>query len=159
MNCHVQGRSDCCCHSRLPTNTLWRSCSTSRQLCKAGLPQQQSQTQQQAGCKRAHRCHKRSRVVASAAAEQLTGTELDEPQPAPRATVWQLDFSSRPILDERGKKRWELLICDEDRKFQYAQYFPNNKINSKEVRMCALLLGEVGWEVGMHEVCSAKPSA
>ncbi|KAK9865058.1 hypothetical protein WJX84_004750 [Apatococcus fuscideae] len=39
----------------------------------------------------------------------------------------------RPILDERGKKRWELLICDEDRKFQYAQYFPNNKINSKEL--------------------------
>lgn len=47
--------------------------------------------------------------------------------------MWELDFSSRPILDERGKKVWELLICDPQRSFEYAQYFPNNKINSGEV--------------------------
>lgn len=29
---------------------------------------------------------------------------------------------------------WELLICDPTRSFEYAQYFPNNKINSGEVR-------------------------
>ncbi|NES69560.1 MAG: DUF1092 family protein, partial [Okeania sp. SIO2D1] len=27
-------------------------------------------------------------------------------------TIWELDFYSRPILDERQKKLWELLICE-----------------------------------------------
>jgi len=39
-------------------------------------------------------------------------------------------FSFRPLLDERGKKRWELLICDTNRTFEYNEFFPNNKINS-----------------------------
>ena len=51
----------------------------------------------------------------------------------PQSRVWELDFSSRPILDERGKKKWELLICDAQRQFQYSGYFPNNKINSTQV--------------------------
>ncbi|MBD0341559.1 MAG: DUF1092 family protein, partial [Microcoleus sp. Co-bin12] len=25
------------------------------------------------------------------------------------ATIWELDFYSRPILDEREKKKWEVL--------------------------------------------------
>ena len=37
-------------------------------------------------------------------------------------------------LDERGKKIWELLICDPERNFEFAQYFPNNKINSGELK-------------------------
>ena len=37
------------------------------------------------------------------------------------------------ILDERGKKVWELIICDPARQFEHAQYLPNNKINSGEV--------------------------
>lgn len=69
-------------------------------------------------------------------------SEADAPsQPAstglntvPTANQWELDFCSRPILDDRGKKVWELLICDADRSFEYAKYFPNNKINSNEVR-------------------------
>jgi len=52
---------------------------------------------------------------------------------APTANTWQLDFCSRPILDERGKKVWELLICDETRTFEFSRYFPNNKINSTQV--------------------------
>jgi len=28
---------------------------------------------------------------------------------------------------------WELIICDPQRNFEYAQYYPNNKINSAEV--------------------------
>eukprot|EP00899_Mesostigma_viride_P015798 jgi/Mesvir1/24219/Mv10930-RA.1 len=44
--------------------------------------------------------------------------------------VWELDFCSRPILDDRGKKVWELLICDPSRSFTHAEYFPNSKINS-----------------------------
>lgn len=40
----------------------------------------------------------------------------------------------RPILDERGKKVWELLICDADRTWEYSEYFPNNKINSVSLK-------------------------
>jgi len=48
--------------------------------------------------------------------------------------VWELDFCSRPIFDDRRKKVWELLICDPERNFQYAEYFPNNKINSVQLK-------------------------
>lgn len=62
---------------------------------------------------------------------------------APKARVWELDFSSRPILDARGKKRWELIICDPSRSWTFTRYFPNNKINSTQVRQtperCSLL--------------------
>ena len=37
------------------------------------------------------------------------------------------------MLDERGKKVWELLICDETRSFEHAEFFPNNRINSVEL--------------------------
>lgn len=43
---------------------------------------------------------------------------------------WELDFCSRPILDERGKKVWELVVCDRTLSLQYTRYFPNNVINS-----------------------------
>ncbi|KAL4601039.1 hypothetical protein ACB092_11G243000 [Castanea dentata] len=43
---------------------------------------------------------------------------------------WELDFCSRPILDIRGKKLWELVVCDSSLSLQYTKYFPNNVINS-----------------------------
>jgi hypothetical protein len=52
----------------------------------------------------------------------------------PTADIIEIDFCSRPLLDERGKKVWELLVCSPDRSFEYAQYFPNSKINSVELR-------------------------
>lgn len=52
----------------------------------------------------------------------------------PNSDIIELDFCSRPLLDERGKKVWELLVCSPDRSFEYSQYFPNNKINSAELR-------------------------
>lgn len=45
-------------------------------------------------------------------------------------TEWELDFCSRPILDIRGKKIWELVVCDNSLSLQYTKYFPNNVINS-----------------------------
>lgn len=45
-------------------------------------------------------------------------------------TEWELDFCSRPILDIRGKKVWELVVCDASLSLQYTKYFPNNAINS-----------------------------
>ena len=37
------------------------------------------------------------------------------------------------MKDERGKKMWELLIRDETRSFEHAEFFPNNRINSVEL--------------------------
>jgi hypothetical protein len=47
-----------------------------------------------------------------------------------RISEWELDFCSRPILDIRGKKLWELVVCDSSLSLQYKKYFPNNVINS-----------------------------
>ena len=52
--------------------------------------------------------------------------------------VWELDFYSRPVLDEEGKKLWEVLICESpndiarspDTLFRYAQYCPSKTVNS-----------------------------
>lgn len=43
---------------------------------------------------------------------------------------WELDFCSRPILDVRGKKLWELVVCDSTLSLQFTRFFPNNVINS-----------------------------
>jgi hypothetical protein len=53
-------------------------------------------------------------------------------------TIWELDFYSRPILDERQKRVWELLICesplavqaDVASQFQYAQFCAKDQVNS-----------------------------
>ena len=53
-------------------------------------------------------------------------------------TIWELDFYSRPILDENTKKLWEVVICESstvldrspDSLFQYAQYCSNQTVNS-----------------------------
>ncbi len=53
-------------------------------------------------------------------------------------TIWELDFYSRPVLDEQKKKVWELLICESplqvDRPleslFRYAEFCPSNQVNS-----------------------------
>ncbi|MEG4801034.1 Tab2/Atab2 family RNA-binding protein [Microcoleus sp. ARI1-B5] len=54
------------------------------------------------------------------------------------ATIWELDFYSRPIIDERGKKKWEVLICESPLKvgdkaeslFRYSQLCPSTTVNS-----------------------------
>lgn len=53
-------------------------------------------------------------------------------------TIWELDFYSRPILDENQKKVWEVLICESpldtrrtmDSLFRYAKYCSNSSVNS-----------------------------
>ncbi|KAL2651059.1 hypothetical protein R1flu_019187 [Riccia fluitans] len=49
-------------------------------------------------------------------------------------TDWELDFCSRPILDVRGKKIWELVVCDSKRQLRFCRYYPNNVINSGTLR-------------------------
>ncbi|MGL5081186.1 MAG: Tab2/Atab2 family RNA-binding protein [Microcoleaceae cyanobacterium] len=54
------------------------------------------------------------------------------------ATIWELDFYSRPLLDESGKKVWEVLICETPLKvgdraaelFRYTQFCPGSQVNS-----------------------------
>ncbi|MDJ0727313.1 MAG: Tab2/Atab2 family RNA-binding protein [Prochloraceae cyanobacterium] len=53
-------------------------------------------------------------------------------------TIWELDFYSRPLLDENKKKLWEVLICesptnidrDPDSLFKYSQLCSNTTVNS-----------------------------
>lgn len=53
-------------------------------------------------------------------------------------TIWELDFYSRPILDEQQKKVWEVLVCESpldtstkaDDLFRYAEFCPNSQVNS-----------------------------
>ena len=53
-------------------------------------------------------------------------------------TIWELDFYSRPILDENGKKLWEILICESpnnidsspDSLFKYSEYCSSKAVNS-----------------------------
>lgn len=57
-------------------------------------------------------------------------------------TIWELDFYSRPLLDENHKKIWELLVCETplDTKtkpeglFRYAQFCPSDRVNSAWLR-------------------------
>ncbi|MDJ0519563.1 MAG: Tab2/Atab2 family RNA-binding protein [Trichodesmium sp. MO_231.B1] len=54
------------------------------------------------------------------------------------ATIWELDFYSRPILDDRQKKLWELLICQSpvgineptDSLYRYSEFTNNQEVNS-----------------------------
>jgi hypothetical protein len=53
-------------------------------------------------------------------------------------TIWELDFYSRPILDENKKKIWEVLICESptgidtptDALFRYSQFCTSTQVNS-----------------------------
>ncbi|MEL7511399.1 MAG: Tab2/Atab2 family RNA-binding protein [Cyanobacteria bacterium J06554_3] len=57
-------------------------------------------------------------------------------------TVWELDFYSRPVLDEKNKKRWEILICeglqsvadDPAALFRYSKYVSNSEVNSETLQ-------------------------
>jgi hypothetical protein len=58
---------------------------------------------------------------------------------------WELDFYSRPILDERGKKLWELLVTDSKRSFIFSEFFRNNKVNSTSLKLTITkLISEFG---------------
>jgi hypothetical protein len=70
-------------------------------------------------------------------------------------TVWELDFYSRPILDERQKKRWEILICeglqsvddDPDQLFRYSKFVSNSEVNSDQLKAA---LGEAIAQSGVQ---------
>ena len=53
-------------------------------------------------------------------------------------SVWELDFYSRPLLDENQKRQWEVLICEgfvdvhsqPDQLFRYSKFLSNTEVNS-----------------------------
>lgn len=57
-------------------------------------------------------------------------------------TVWELDFYSRPVVDENQKKLWEVLVCESpldvraqaDSLFRYAEFCSSTEINSVRLR-------------------------
>lgn len=56
--------------------------------------------------------------------------------------VWELDFYSRPVLDENNKKRWEVLICegaesvtdDSASGLQFSRFLSNTEVNSIQLK-------------------------
>ena len=58
------------------------------------------------------------------------------------AIIWELDFYSRPLLDENQKKRWEVLICERpsgidskiDRLFRHSKFCASSTVNSVWLR-------------------------
>ncbi|GMH35641.1 hypothetical protein BSKO_03509 [Bryopsis sp. KO-2023] len=89
-----------------------------------------------ARCWRSLRCIAQDDQVASGVdfASSETTRSSSSASSVPKTDAWELDFSSRPMFDERGKKVWEVVFCDADRSFEYTKYLPNNKINSGELR-------------------------
>ncbi|CAK7330877.1 unnamed protein product [Dovyalis caffra] len=66
-----------------------------------------------------------------------------DPETDPESIVeWELDFCSRPILDVRGKKVWELVVCDDSLSLQFTKYFPNNVINSITLKDAIVSISE-----------------
>lgn len=57
-------------------------------------------------------------------------------------TIWELDFYSRPLLDENQKKLWEMLVCESvldvrsqsESLFRYAELIPSTEVNSVRLR-------------------------
>jgi len=48
--------------------------------------------------------------------------------------IWEVDFYSRPVLDDQGKKLWELLLCDPQGTECFAQTCPPDQVNSQWLR-------------------------
>jgi hypothetical protein len=58
------------------------------------------------------------------------------------SVIWELDFYSRPVLDEQKKKLWEVLVCESplgistpvDSLFRYSKFYSNTEVNSVSLR-------------------------
>ena len=68
---------------------------------------------------------------------------------------WELDFYSRPILENNGKKRWELIIASSknfntQENFYWTKKCPANKVNSiwltEAIKEALIAAYEKGWE-------------
>jgi RNA-binding protein Tab2/Atab2 len=68
------------------------------------------------------------------------------------AIIWELDFYSRPVIDEAQKKLWEVLICESPTNlaaqaedlFRYAEFLPNAEVNSLRLQQAIGQAAEQG---------------
>lgn len=44
--------------------------------------------------------------------------------------IWEIDFNTAPLRDEREKRVWELLVCDQQGTFRQSCYANNQQVNS-----------------------------
>lgn len=154
MNCLLQDPK-CCCHTgcgRLPP----------RERLATSLHRQPFTAARQSGLSSSRNtrrlcCRVTSTSEPSTSVSTSSPTYSPNQKGLPQSQVWELDFCSRPLLDERGKKRWELLICSPDRKFEYSAYFPNNKINSTQVPDLNFMLSITPCIVLVLECASITP--
>ena len=64
----------------------------------------------------------------------------------PMPTIWELDYYSRPLVDDQNKKIWEVLICESpltiaaqpEQLFRYAEYCPSTQVNSAWLKTAIL---------------------
>lgn len=45
--------------------------------------------------------------------------------------IWEIDFYSRPILDDQEKKLWELLVCNTERTFEFSRFCAGAEANAR----------------------------
>lgn len=72
------------------------------------------------------------------------------------ADIWEIDFYSRPILDEQGKKLWEVLICNAERTFEFARYCAGSEANARWLQE-ALAAAIALWQTQFKLSDTAKP--
>jgi hypothetical protein len=70
--------------------------------------------------------------------------------------VWEIDFYSRPILDEQQKKIWELLVCDAQRTFEYTQQCSGAEANARWLQE-ALMEAMAHWRQSQGLMADAQP--
>ena len=129
MNCVLQGSKFCCHLDCVRTPQRYRLNTCFKPVTLSAVVHSKRLTPQN----RKLHCRATSTSEPSTSVSSSLPTYDPRQKGLPQSQVWELDFCSRPLLDERGKKRWELLICTPDREFEYSAYFPNNKINSTQV--------------------------
>lgn len=70
--------------------------------------------------------------------------------------TWEIDFYSRPILDDQGKKLWEVLICNSLRTFEFARFCSGSEANARWLQE-ALSDAVVAWQERFDLGADAKP--
>ena len=83
------------------------------------------------------KCHLRTRTTGQSTSKAGSKKENTSGKSVPKGEVWEVDFCSRPLVDARGKRVWEIMICNPERTFEFAQYIPNNKVPVSSALPCA----------------------
>jgi hypothetical protein len=69
---------------------------------------------------------------------------------------WEIDFYSRPILDDQNKKLWELLICNAERTFEFQRFCAGSEANARWLQ-AALTEAMTAWQTQLSLGDTAKP--